>query len=116
MDTIEKFGYCRFFDGDDSPTIYPEGDRRRRLWRYERHWVETPDAELEDDLQAYRRLGLGGFSADDGVPEALKAALWSQYCHASVVASLESPSIKDIAEKFKKWYLSNYLGSPSVIR
>lgn len=116
METLEKFSHCRFFDGGYSPTIYPEGDHRRRVWRYERHWVETPDEELEDDLQAYRRIGLSGFSADDGVPESLKAALWAQYCHTLVVASLIPPSMKDIAEKFKKWYLSVYLGSPSILR
>lgn len=106
METLEKFSHCRFFDGG---SVCPYSAMRdRSFWGYERHWVETPDEEFEDMVSSYRRFGLADFATDDGVPETLKAFLWSRFIHwfGAEVAR------ERVAEAFKHWYLTFYLVRP----
>lgn len=106
MDTLEKFSHCRFFDGGSRCSYASSSERR--LWEYERYWVETPDDELEDEVASYRRFGLGDFSSGDGVPETLKALLWSRFMHWGGVGLEQTPS----PEAFKRWYRELYLSRP----
>lgn len=106
METLEKFSHCRFFDGG---SVCPYGAHPdRELWGYERFWVETPDEEFEDAVSSYRQFGLTDFSVSDGVPETLKAFLWSRFIHWGGIGVAQTPS----PEAFKHWYLSSYLVRP----
>lgn len=106
MDTLEKFSHCRFFDGGKRCPY--ASNFERRLWEYERHWVETPDEDLADEVSSYRRFGLRDFSSGDGVPETLKALLWGRFIHWGGIGVEQSPS----PEAFKRWYRERYLSRP----
>lgn len=108
METIEKFSHCRFFDGG-SGCPYTE-TRDRLFWDYERYWVETPDEDFEDIIDSYRLFGLADFSVDDGVPETLKAFLWSRFGHwaGANISRIHA------AEAFERWYKKYYLSHPTL--
>jgi hypothetical protein len=106
MDTLEKFSRCRFFDGGAQCSYLSAFEQR--LWEYERLWVETPDDDFADEIKSYRRFGLEDFSSSDGVPETLKALLWSRFIHWGGVGVEQSPS----PEAFKHWYRERYLSRP----
>ncbi len=105
----ELLKYCHYYKGEDTNPFDGEADDRNMLWFYEQCFASGKNKDsIAEYIVEYEAIGLGSFSADDGVPIGLKALLFNRYAKTSF-------SMLSAKNPFKEFYL-HYYPNESILK
>lgn len=102
MTRADYIALCHYYKGEKgNPLTHAKDKNKSMLWELEKLWVETElstTASVLSDFNEYKAKGLLYF-AKDGVPEQLKALIFSSFMKTSY-----DGDVKPFKEFYFKYY------------